>query len=62
MIKQGMVAPCDIVILKGECLVDEAVLTGESIPISKNELPRSNKSFKPSENQAYIIFCGSRVL
>lgn len=30
--------PCDIILLNGSCIVNESILTGESIPILKNEL------------------------
>jgi len=40
-----MIAPCDIIIVFGECLVDESVLTGESVPIYKTEIPSINETF-----------------
>ena len=41
----GMMAPCDILITSGECLVNESVLTGESVPIYKTEIPATKHLF-----------------
>ena len=34
--------PCDAVILSGECVMQEASLTGESVPITKVCFPNFN--------------------
>ena len=55
-------AVCDMVILDGECLVDEAVLTGESVPCSKVQLPNDSEVFDKKKNNKNIIFCGSKII
>jgi len=63
-IKIGMKAPCDIIILEGDCLVNEAVLTGESIPVAKCQLPPSDEliNLGDSNLQKHIIYGGSTVI
>ena len=38
-IPENTAMPCDIVLLTGSCIVNESMLTGESIPVIKNSLP-----------------------
>ncbi|XP_055343716.1 polyamine-transporting ATPase 13A3-like [Paramacrobiotus metropolitanus] len=62
--KTGCKVVCDAVLLSGHCIVNEASLTGESIPVSKVALASSDKEqyFKARSSTRHILFCGTKVL
>mmetsp|Transcript_44124 Transcript_44124/g.71834 ORF Transcript_44124/g.71834 Transcript_44124/m.71834 type:complete len:1218 (+) Transcript_44124:80-3733(+) len=55
----------DMVLLSGECVVDESMLTGESTPLAKQPLPcleRPDAVYNPDHHKTYSLYCGSRVM
>ncbi|XP_057712965.1 polyamine-transporting ATPase 13A3-like isoform X2 [Corythoichthys intestinalis] len=62
----GMVVPCDAALISGTCIVNESMLTGESVPVTKTSLPNSgeaaSKRYTAEEHKQHSIFCGSRVI
>jgi cation-transporting P-type ATPase 13A2 len=53
----GCMMHCDAVLISGNCIVNESMLTGESVPITKTPLPNVKvpKAGKSSESSAAFI-------
>ncbi|XP_050530517.1 polyamine-transporting ATPase 13A3-like isoform X1 [Daktulosphaira vitifoliae] len=54
---------CDALLLSGNCIVDESLLTGESEPITKSP-PSSIEEFcyVSSAHKHHTLYCGTRIL
>lgn len=62
-IPENTAMPCDLVLLTGSCIVNESMLTGESIPVIKNSLPfSSNEAFDPDQDSKYTLYGGTKVI
>jgi len=61
-IPDNQVMPCDILLLKGTCVMNESMLTGESVPVIKHQLPVSQKMFDMEADGASILFSGTKCL
>lgn len=60
------VLPCDLLILAGSCVVDESILTGESVPLMKDSIDAINNAQEildlKSSHKGNVLYCGTEVL
>lgn len=61
--------PCDSLLLSGDCILNESMLTGESVPVSK--IPVTNESLELLDLSAstihpevgrHLLFCGTKII
>lgn len=62
-VPEGKVLPCDLILLTGGAIVNEAMLTGESIPVMKSNLPyNSSEVYSETETTKHTLYSGTSVL
>jgi cation-transporting ATPase 13A2 len=61
-VPQGLILPCDFILLTGGVIVNEAMLTGESIPVMKASLPMTTEVYSDSETARHTLFGGTSVI
>ncbi|KOB71964.1 putative cation-transporting ATPase [Operophtera brumata] len=59
---RGCTLHFDAALLTGSAVLNESMLTGESVPVTKTALLRVDKPFDMKEHAASILFCGTRVI
>ncbi|XP_038075285.1 probable cation-transporting ATPase 13A3 isoform X2 [Patiria miniata] len=66
---RGCMMNCDAVLISGNCIVNESMLTGESVPITKTPLPcppvgenEQPPMYSPDNQKRHTLFCGTEIL
>ncbi|XP_074537397.1 polyamine-transporting ATPase 13A2 [Halichoeres trimaculatus] len=60
--QEGLILPCDAALLAGECLVNESMLTGESVPVLKSPLPTGDRKYSSEAERRHTLFCGTHLI
>ncbi|KAM0688430.1 hypothetical protein COBT_000313, partial [Conglomerata obtusa] len=59
----GIQIPCDLLILEGVCAVNEAMLTGESIPLTKEDIKEKENAILDLEgHKKHILYGGTDLI
>ena len=62
-VPEGVKMPCDAILLSGSWIVNETMLTGESVPVIKNSLPYSDHEYYDyTRDKVYTLFWGTEVI
>lgn len=62
IVPENAIMPCDAVLLNGSCIMNESMLTGESIPVLKNSLPYSEIAYNVEDDKQYTLFAGTKCI
>ena len=65
-IEDGRVFACDMILASGAVVVNEAMLTGESLPVLKTAIPlaeaEAESSYDAETDKRMTLFCGTQAL
>lgn len=53
---------CDAVLLTGQCILNESMLTGESVPVTKTSLPLCRTLYDAKEYTYHTLYSGTTII
>ncbi|XP_025994168.1 probable cation-transporting ATPase 13A3 [Solenopsis invicta] len=53
---------CDAVLLTGQCILNESMLTGESVPVTKTSLPLHHTLYNAREHTYHTLYSGTTII
>lgn len=56
------ILPCDALLISGEVLLNESMLTGESIPVVRKSIPADETLAENLDNKASILYAGTKLM
>ena len=63
VIPEGIMLPCDFILLTGSAIVNEAMLTGESVPVMKGCIPIiSSEVYSDTGSSKHTLYSGTGVI
>jgi magnesium-transporting ATPase (P-type) len=63
VVPDGIKLPCDAILIQGDCVTNESMLTGESVPVLKDALPNvSGAPYSFNDDKRHSLFEGTMVL
>ncbi|KAG5859471.1 haloacid dehalogenase-like ATPase [Encephalitozoon hellem] len=63
-ITSSVIVPCDLLLVKGSCAVNEAMLSGESIPLAKEDISERNPEdvFDRCKDKRHVLYAGTEIV
>ena len=65
VVPEDKIMPCDLVLLSGSCIVNESMLTGESVPVIKSCMAPTRDVYDPAvpdKAKKHTLYSGTKVI
>jgi cation-transporting P-type ATPase 13A2 len=65
VVPENCLMPCDLLLLTGSCIVNESMLTGESVPVMKNCISPVKELYNPMDydsTKKFTLYSGTNVI
>ena len=65
VVPESTIMPCDAVLMSGQCIVNESMLTGESVPVIKNCISLTEERYSASDyelQKKHTLYGGTLVI